>query len=149
MTPAVHEYVKKLGLTGKTLDVGSFSVNGNVRDLFNDYAGVDMRSGPNVDMVCNSHVLPFCDDFFDNVLCLEMLEHDDYPFDSIAEMKRVLRPGGVMVLTVPTIGFQRHDYPSDYWRFTVDGVKVLLRGLTEIQVREDQDHVYGMAKKLK
>jgi len=44
---------------GKTLDVGSFDVNGSLKDLFDDYTGIDMREGPNVDIVANSHKLPF------------------------------------------------------------------------------------------
>lgn len=145
MTPAVYEFVKGLGLTGKTLDVGSMNINGCVRDLFTDYVGSDMRPGPNVDVVGMANALPFADAAFDNVVCLEMLEHDIDPFGSVKEMRRVLKGWGDLVITVPGIGFPRHDYPSDYWRFTGDGVRVLMAGMDKINVKEDSDHVYAAA----
>ena len=147
MTPAVYEFANSFGLTGKTLDVGSFDVNGSVRELFADYTGVDMRAGPNVDVVADAHSLPFEWGTFDNVLCLEMLEHDPSPFETMKEIRRVLKSGGVLMVTVAGIGFPRHDYPCDYWRFTGDGMRVLLNGMDHTQVTEDRDHVYLVAKK--
>jgi SAM-dependent methyltransferase len=144
MTPEVKEFVRSLGLAGKCLDVGAFNVNGCVRDLFTDYIGLDMREGPNVDVVAQANALPFPDAFFDVVTCLEMLEHDRDPFGSVREMRRVMRPGGALVLTVPNIGFPRHDYPSDYWRMTGDGLRVLLEGMERVDVRETHTHSFGI-----
>jgi SAM-dependent methyltransferase len=148
MTNEVKEFVRSLCLSGRCLDVGSFDVNGCVRDLFPDlYIGLDMRNGPNVDVVAISTQIPFEDEFFDVVVCLEMLEHDPYPFETILEMKRVLKPGGTLVITVPGIGFPKHDYPNDYWRMTGEAVKVLLCGMEYITVRETSTHSFGCAKK--
>lgn len=129
MTPVEHRSVAGLHLAGKTLDVGAYDVNGSVRGLFADYTGVDMREGPNVDVVANAHALPFDDAAFDNVLGLSLLEHDDEPARSVAEMRRVLRPGGALVLTAPTVGFPQHEHPSDYWRFLPAGLQVLARDM--------------------
>jgi SAM-dependent methyltransferase len=147
MTPTVYNFVKSLKLTGKTLDVGSYSVNGNVRNLFSDYTGLDMREGPNVDIVASSHAMPLSDKIFDAVVCLEMLEHDDNPFQSVSEMVRVLKPSGTLVLTACGIGFPRHDFPSDYWRFTEAGLVLLMRGLVDVKTAADVDHVYGTGRK--
>lgn len=147
MTPEVFNFVKSLSLSGKTLDLGSMDINGNVRGLFADYTGVDMRPGRNVDLVAMANHLPFANGEFNNVLCLEMLEHDPDPFGSVTEMARVLRTEGCMVITVPSIGFPRHDYPSDYWRFTGEGIRILMNGLVEVKISEDRDHVYASAKK--
>ena len=43
MKQVVHEYIRQMWLKGRTLDVGSYDVNGSLRDLFDDYVGVDMR----------------------------------------------------------------------------------------------------------
>ena len=123
MTPAVRSFVESLKLSGKALDVGSMNINGCVRDLFNDYVGVDMRPGPNVDVVANADVLPFGNEVFNVVLCLEMLEHDATFWKTLPELVRVLRVGGSLVLTVRGIGFKKHEYPYDYWRFTKEGLE--------------------------
>ena len=147
MTQEVMDYVKGLNLKGKCLDVGSFNVNGCVREFFPEYyIGLDMRPGPNVDIVAQANALPFLNGIFDVVTCLEMLEHDRDMFGSIREMKRVLKPGGALVLTVPGIGFPKHDYPSDYWRITGDGLRVLFDGMERVEIKETFQgwgHVFG------
>jgi SAM-dependent methyltransferase len=132
MTPQVLALVRMLALKGKVLDVGSFDVNGCVREYFEDYTGVDMRPGPNVDKVCNAECLPFEDNYFDHVLCLESLEHMACFWLCVDEMKRVLKPGGTLVLTAAGNGFQPHDFPSDYWRFLPAGLEELLKGMEEV-----------------
>jgi SAM-dependent methyltransferase len=144
MTEAVREFVRGLGLRGRCLDVGAYDVNGCLRSLFEEYVGLDMRPGPNVDVVAPASAMPFADECFDAVVCVEMLEHDRDPFGSVREMTRVLRRGGTLALAVPGIGFPRHDYPSDYWRMTKDGLGVLMRGLVSVRTWEDADHSYGV-----
>ena len=147
MTPAVLAYVESLHLSGRCLDVGALDVNGCPRHLFTDYTGVDLRSGPNVDVVAPAAFLPWPGASFDTVLCLEMLEHCEDPFAAVAEMGRVLRPGGRLVATVPSIGFHRHAYPRDYWRMTADGLAVLLGRVGPAEAFEDRDHSYCCAVK--
>ena len=56
----------------------------------------------------------------------------------------MLRPGGALVITVPGIEFPRHDYPSDYWRFTDDGIRVLMEGMDRVTVTQDHTNVFGV-----
>jgi len=149
MTPQVYEYVKALGLKGKVLDVGAYDINGSVRDLFDNYTGVDARVGPNVAFQMNAHHLHFMDESFDHVLCLETLEHDPQFWVTVQEMRRVLRKGGVLVITVPGINFAKHEMPRDYWRFTTEGLKKLFGGMWPIVVTENHrgTGVYGHAVK--
>jgi SAM-dependent methyltransferase len=100
-----------------TLEVGSLDVNGSIADLFTDIIGVDMREGPGVDRVMDAHALEFPDAAFDAVVCCEMVEHDAAFWLSLAEIGRVLRPGGTLLLTTRGNGFPEHSYPWDYWRF--------------------------------
>lgn len=126
MMPYVMEFVKSLHLSGRVLDIGSLDVNGCVREYFTDYTGLDMRPGPNVDIVANAHKIPFSDQYFDLVLNLETMEHDDRFWETAREMYRVCIYGGHVVITAPTIGFPKHDYPSDYWRFLPEGMISLM-----------------------
>ena len=146
MTPKVREYVARQKLGGRTLDVGGLNVNGTVRDLFADFRALDMRPGPGVDVVAPSQAMPFEDGTFDTVVCLEMLEHDAAPWLTVEEIRRVLKPGGTLVMTACGISHPKHAYPSDYWRFTAEGMRVLLQRFEIVDVREDADHVYCTAK---
>jgi SAM-dependent methyltransferase len=137
MNQQVYNFVKNLNLNGKILDVGSLDVNGSVRNLFSDYTGVDMREGKNVDIVAKANKLPFDDATFDNVVCLEMLEHDDRFWESIPEMLRVLKPSGMFAITARGINFHKHGYPCDYWRFTGDSMRLLLKDLKNIYVNDN------------
>lgn len=53
-------------------------------------------------IVANAHKLPFKDNFFDGVFCLEVLEHVEEPNKVLKEIKRVLKSGGYGIVLVPT-----------------------------------------------
>ena len=95
---------------------------------------------------CDEHqdiqALTYPDGSFDAVLCIEVLEHVADPFKAVAEIKRVLRPGGRLLLTVPFLGAfhgksgltpGHEDYP-DYWRFTHQGLQLMFRDLAKVEV---------------
>ena len=134
------------------LEVGSLDVNGSIRQLFTGkYIGVDMREGKSVDQVCNAHSLPFANESFDTVISAEMLEHDDKFWFSVAEMGRVLKLNGYLLLTARGIKFQKHNFPSDYYRFTTESFEILF-GLAEckpLEIVEDPDFsgVFGIGIK--
>ena len=153
----VAEHVDLFDLAGTdTLEVGSYDVNGSVRDLFTgSYTGVDMRCGPGVDAVAAADGLPFADRSFGAVVSTEMLEHDARPWLSVNEMGRVLRPGGWLLLTCRGFDsrgcFPLHEYPDDLWRFTTRSVRLLLEdaGMTDIRSVEDPQTpgVFAAARK--
>jgi SAM-dependent methyltransferase len=58
---------------------------------------------------------------FDLVLCTQVLEHCDDPWQGIREIRRILKPGGHAVLSVPHVWFY-HPHPKDHWRFTQEGL---------------------------
>jgi SAM-dependent methyltransferase len=131
MTPAVQAFVASAvrdGYSGPVLDIGSFDVNGTARQHFphTEYIGLDMRPGPGVDIVGSSHAIPFDNGVFGAVVCLEMLEHDSDPFQTVAEINRVTQPGALILLSARGIGFKKHDYPKDYWRFTAESMLLLM-----------------------
>lgn len=116
---------------GHVLEIGSLNVNGTVKDLFPDartYTGIDMREGKDVDAVINSHDIPanFSPRQFDTVICMNMLEHDDRFWITLAAIDYVLENGGYLFIVVPTFNFPVHDHPRDYWRIGEDAFRDVL-----------------------
>jgi SAM-dependent methyltransferase len=66
------------------------------------------------------------------VLCTQVLEHVPSPGKAVSEFRRVLAPGGILVLSVPHLSML-HEEPRDYWRYTRHGLKKLL-GSQEFEV---------------
>jgi len=84
----------------KVLEVGSFNVNGTVREHFQalEYIGVDWRPGATVDVVTLAHEMSF-DHKFDVVISASMLEHDRHWDKSISQMVNHLADDGVLFLS--------------------------------------------------
>ena len=92
------------------------------------YVGTDYlsdRSRP--DLVCSALELPFREAMFDTVVSTEVLEHVSDPAKALGEMRRVLKPGGHMVLTTPMY-WPRHEVPYDFYRYPYDGLLSLVKG---------------------
>lgn len=64
---------------------------------------------------------------FDLIVCTEVLEHTLEPFAAVAELRRLLRPGGHLFLSVP-FNFRIHGPLPDCWRFTEHGLRALFTG---------------------
>jgi SAM-dependent methyltransferase len=114
------------------LDFGSQSVSGqrhSYRSLFGSkwrYVGVDVVGGPNVDLILKDPYRwsELADDFATSIICGQTFEHVEYFWATSMEMTRVLKPGGIMILIVPSSGVE-HRYPLDCWRFLRDGAHVI------------------------
>ncbi len=114
-------------------EFGSFQVPeqmgfADLRPLFHDkeYLGCDMREGPGVDKVLNIHALDLPPESVGMVLCFDTLEHVEYPRTALEEIHRVIKPGGIVVIS-SVMNFPIHDYPYDYWRFTPEAFKSILK----------------------
>jgi SAM-dependent methyltransferase len=92
------------------------------------YVNLDLFAVPGVDVAADAHRLPFRDDLFQRVECDAVLEHVRSPEDVMREIRRVLAPGGYAHLVTPFC-HPFHEYPKDYRRFTVDGLKELAFGM--------------------
>ena len=118
---------------GNILEVGSRRADGqerykDIRDFFPEaeYIGLDMQEGNKVDQVGDVHNLLFADNYFDTIICMETFEHVARPWIAIDELYRVLKPEGFLIMTVP-FDCPIHEHPHDYYRYTPDGLRVLLR----------------------
>ena len=88
---------------------------------------LDLFAVPGVDVAADAHQLPFRDALFQRVECDAVLEHVRRPEEVVAEIRRVLAPGGYAHLVTPFC-HPFHEYPKDYRRFTIDGLKELAGG---------------------
>lgn len=75
--------------------------------------------------------LEFSDQSFDRVACVAILEHVENPFKAVAELHRILKPGGQIWVELP-MNQPYHPHPQDYWRFTPEGIRRLLQGFAEV-----------------
>jgi len=115
----------------KILEVGSRqAVNQNdLADLRNlhpkaKFVGLDMQDGPGVDVVASAEKIPFPDNSFDLIYCLETMEHAEKPWLVSNEIERILKPDGVAIISSQQ-NFPIHMHPSDNFRYTPFGLKSL------------------------
>ena len=108
IAPQVHEgaapYFKKSNI--QTLDLDKKSGATYIADLCQN----------NENIIPTSH--------FDFVVCTEVLEHTLQPFDAVAEIERILKPGALTFVSAP-FNFRIHGPLPDCWRFTEHGLRAL------------------------
>lgn len=94
----------------KVLDVGSLDVNGTNRYLFEEckYTGLDLGEGKNVNVVCPGHLYNELDGSFDTIISTECFEHDIHFPETLKNIIRLLRSGGLFLFTCGTIGRAEH-----------------------------------------
>jgi SAM-dependent methyltransferase len=81
---------------------------------------------PCIDILCDiCDMKDIADESIGLVLNLESLEHIAFPQKAMEEVWRVLKPEGLLILTT-VMHFKIHRTPKDYWRFTPDGIELLL-----------------------
>ncbi|MFT3703608.1 MAG: class I SAM-dependent methyltransferase [Agriterribacter sp.] len=112
-------------LTGKLVDVGCGNKPYKSLIQCDEYIGVDVQTSlhetRNIDVLFDGKYLPFDDKSFDSFICTEVLEHCIDPAILVAEMGRVLKPGGYGFLTAPMF-IEHHEVPFDFRRITHYGM---------------------------
>lgn len=127
---AVNEL--KPNMSGRMLDFGCGSKP--YRQLFNVdvYIGTDIKiSGhdhtkEDIDVYYDGRTLPFDDNEFDSVFSSEVFEHVFNLDEILNELRRVLRPGGKMLITLPFV-WDEHEIPYDFARYTSFGIVHILQ----------------------
>ncbi len=111
-------------------EIGSQDVNGSLRDFApsgHTYIGLDFQDARGVDVVLSDpYELPLGDGSVDVVVSSSCLEHSEFFWLVYLEVARVLKPGGLFYLNVPSNG-PFHRYPVDCWRFYPDSAHALAR----------------------
>lgn len=115
---------------GKVLDVGCGEKIYKPYINHDSYIGIDVKESghdidkKNIDEFFNGEDIPFNDNYFDFILCTEVLEHAVNPEKLIQEMRRVLKDDGLILITVPSM-WGEHETPYDFRRYTSYGIKKL------------------------
>ncbi len=112
------------------IEVGSVQIAegvfGDLRPYFpKPYVGLDMGSGPGVDLVGSVENLPLRDESGGTLVSVATLEHVQNPIRAFDEMYRAIDKTGMIIVT-SLFKFPIHAYPSDYWRFTPACFNLLL-----------------------
>lgn len=114
----------------KILDVGSYDVNGCYKEIFSnidiEYIGLDIEEGNNVNVVVKKL---YCwdslkDESFDYIISGQAFEHIEYPWLTMQEIYRKLKPDGIICIIAPN-GLGEHRFPKDCYRYYADGMNAM------------------------
>jgi len=115
------------------VEFGSLQVPGqegfaDLRSLFpeKEYIGCDIREGTGVDKILDLHNIELPSASVGTVLCLDTLEHVEYPHRAMEEIHRILKPHGIAVIS-SVMNWHIHDHPYDFWRFTPEAFKSIMK----------------------
>jgi len=128
---AVREFAAELGPGARVLDAGAGEGQYRFAFVRQRYTGIDLGIGDagwnysGLDVVGDLGALPFAGDSFEAALNVVTLEHLAEPGRALAELARVLRPGGRLLLVAPQ-EWEVHQSPHDYFRYTRHGLEHLL-----------------------
>jgi len=128
---SVQEFGRQLTPGARVLDVGCGERP--YENFFSHctYLGIDVEtSGRHIqykkpDRFFDGKAIPYEDAHFDAVICTEVLEHSMEPDILVGEMNRVLKPKGLLFVTVPFI-WGEHEPPYDFRRYSTFGIKKLM-----------------------
>jgi SAM-dependent methyltransferase len=119
-------------IKGRTLGVGCGQKPYQALFAASEYVGLELdtpanRAHKRADFYYDGMTFPFAAASFDSVLRNEVLEHVADAPAFLAEIRRVLKPGGALLLTVSFV-WDEHEQPNDYLRYSSFGLKRLLTG---------------------
>jgi SAM-dependent methyltransferase len=134
----VKSFVASFGEHDLVCDLGSGTTTYDDRVVCVDGFAYDP-----VNVVCDLAELPFADGSLDGVISQAVLEHVPNPAAHVAEMLRVLRPGGRLLCFFPFMQ-PFHASPYDYQRLTIPGLQHLFGDFTAVTARPAGGPTSGM-----
>jgi SAM-dependent methyltransferase len=119
-------------LDGRVMDVGCQNPR---RWIGPGYFTLGYTGDTQSDRIGDVTNLPLQDEELDAIVCTEVLEHCAEPFYAVLEMHRVLKTGGLLLVTSPFFWpWHGNAHYPDYWRFTDQGWRYLLRDFLNVEV---------------
>lgn len=137
----LHRQVMRFAseLSGDLLDVGGGTgrrYHGIFRRVTR-YRSLDLNPSVKPDIVGSAEDIPLPEASVDSVVSTQVLEHVPHPWKVLAEIFRVLKPGGRALLTAPQMN-EIHEEPLDFYRYTNFGLTVLCQEAGFIILTIDQ-----------
>jgi len=129
-------YIKTVcpDIDGPVLEIGSKAVSvSNFRQYFKEkqFTGVDIESGPGVDVVCDltdkNNLLP--KNYYNFVICCSVFEHVPTPWLMSDVITDLVKPGGTLYMNCPWV-WRYHKYPDDYYRYSFKAIEFLFPEFT-------------------
>ena len=118
---SAQDALRPIGPGSLVLNLGS-----GIKRIRPGVLNVDFYPFGGVDIVADITELPFVDDSVDAVICEFVLEHLPGPERVVKEIKRILKPGGLVYVAVPFVA-SFHSSPEDYYRWTKPGLRRLVQ----------------------
>lgn len=106
----------------KGKNVVALNLGSGNSDFGDDLLNVDILPYQNVDIICDIENIPFKDNSVDYIINIAVLEHVPNPQKVIAEINRILKPGGKIYCFIPFMQ-PFHASPYDFQRYTYEGMK--------------------------
>ena len=139
------QWLARVGSVTRVLDIG-----GRIQPYralfasgFGLYVAIDPVLEGLVNVVGIGERLPFPNASFELVLCTQVLNYVKDPSLVIAEIHRVLRPGGYLFLSAPALFPRHHD---ERWRFLPNGLRVLLEPFARVEIVPEGHSVAGVCR---
>ena len=137
------------------LDIGcGLKPYGDLFDSAQQYTGIDVQGGghldqaKSVDKFFDGVNIPFPDNSFEIIICTQVLEHCTDPHFLLKEASRVLKPGGVIFLTMPFV-WSEHEIPYDFRRYTrYEHARIFKEANLSIEKIEETVGVFGVCGQL-
>ncbi len=120
---------------GRTLDLGAGTAKYKniILEHATEYIAYDLIPGKNIDVVGDITKTEFAHNSFDTIISTQVFEHIPSPWEAVKEIYRLLKPGGIAIVSAPFMN-PYHADPYDFYRYTTEGFKALFKdGFTVLE----------------
>jgi SAM-dependent methyltransferase len=142
----IQEHVRNIPM--KPLDI--LDIGGRIqpyRSLLegrvNRYVAIDPILEGLTDIVAVGEHVPFRDHQFDIVICMQVLGYAKDPLKFVSEIHRVLKIGGILLFSVPSLSICHHD---ERWRFLPDGLRLLFSEFYSVVIVSEGTSAIGILR---
>jgi SAM-dependent methyltransferase len=110
------------------------------------YVAVDLLCTPLVNIVARAEHLPLANGSFDLVICSQVLQYIPQPSAVITEIHRVLKPGGSLLISVPSACVRDADH--ECWRFLPAILRQLLANFETVEIIPEGGTITGFFRSI-